>query len=266
MNDTSIVTRSKVGRRAAGRSASSVRALTRSRHDHARIGAQPPVELAVADVERDDARARRARSSTSVKPPVDAPMSSAIAPSTVDAEARRGRGELEAAAADVRMVGAQERDVGVVGDGRAGLVGAAGRRRATWPARISARARSRDGARPRSTSSVSSRDGLLSSDLACGATTQSAIVGEAAAEPGAAERRHARASAHSAASRARLRRGRRAPDRSACRRAASLPAVLPRSADAPSTSRMSSTIWNARPSAGAVLVDRRILRRSRRRP
>src|SRR5439155_1453689 len=31
--------------------------------------------------------------------------------------------------------------------------------------------------------------------------------------------------------------------------AASFPAVLPRSADAPSTSRMSSTIWNARPSS-----------------
>ena len=37
-----------------------VRALTRSTHDDARIAPQLPVELAVADVERDDARARRA--------------------------------------------------------------------------------------------------------------------------------------------------------------------------------------------------------------
>ena len=54
MNDTSIVTRSK--RRASSGSCSgvSVRALMRSMHDHARIAAQLPVELAVADVERDD--------------------------------------------------------------------------------------------------------------------------------------------------------------------------------------------------------------------
>ncbi len=50
-------------------------------HDDARIAAQPPVQLAVADVERDDARAPRC-SSTSVKPPVDAPMSSASRPVT----------------------------------------------------------------------------------------------------------------------------------------------------------------------------------------
>ncbi len=42
--------------------------------------------------------------------------------------------------------------------------------------------------------------------------------------------------------------------------AASLPAVLPRSAEAPSTSRMSSTIWNARPNSPAASSIARDLR------
>ena len=44
--------------------------------DHARVVPQPPVELTVTDVERHHARAPRC-SSTSVNPPVEAPMSSA---------------------------------------------------------------------------------------------------------------------------------------------------------------------------------------------
>ena len=85
MNDTSMVTMSKtprVGRKRVGRQRARVRPLE---HDDARVGAQPPVELAVADVERDDARAPR-RSRTSVKPPVEAPMSSAEPALDVDAE------------------------------------------------------------------------------------------------------------------------------------------------------------------------------------
>ena len=41
-----------LGRKGVGRQRARVRAFE---HDHARVGAQAPVELAVADVERDDA-------------------------------------------------------------------------------------------------------------------------------------------------------------------------------------------------------------------
>ena len=59
MNETSIVTMSnaRVGGQILGRQMARVHAFE---DDDARVGAQPPVELAVADVERDDARARRA--------------------------------------------------------------------------------------------------------------------------------------------------------------------------------------------------------------
>ena len=58
MNDTSMVTMST---RSRGRSASvRVPRVEVLDDDDARVVAQLPVELAVADVERDDARARRA--------------------------------------------------------------------------------------------------------------------------------------------------------------------------------------------------------------
>ena len=60
MNDTSMVTMSnvaRVGRKPIGGQRARVHALD---DRHARVAAQLPVELAVADVERDDARARRA--------------------------------------------------------------------------------------------------------------------------------------------------------------------------------------------------------------
>ena len=79
MNDTSIVTRSN-RRRSTGRSfGSRYRAFRPSSDDDARILAKLPVELAVTDVERDDPAAPRS-SRTCVKPPVDAPMSSARMP------------------------------------------------------------------------------------------------------------------------------------------------------------------------------------------
>ena len=78
MNDTSTVTRSGAsGSIAASRWRTLVRSSTTTRG----ILAQRPGELAVADVDRDHARAPR-RSRQSVKPPVDAPTSSATAPAT----------------------------------------------------------------------------------------------------------------------------------------------------------------------------------------
>ena len=50
-------------------------------HDDARIVAQPPIELPVADVERDDAR-RAALEQHVGEAPVEAPMSSARRPAT----------------------------------------------------------------------------------------------------------------------------------------------------------------------------------------
>ena len=134
-----------------------------------------------------------------MKPPVDAPMSSADAAVDVDRERVERVRELEPAAADVGMI----RD----GDGRPP------RRRATavpalstgWPstrtcpARISARARSRDAARPRSTSSTSRRS--RRSSIACGATTQSRDRRQLPGEAGRASSAAMRArSTHSAAS------------------------------------------------------------------
>ena len=60
MNDTSIVTMSNAASAGGQLLGVSVRALTRSSTIDARIAAELPIELAVADVERDDARARRA--------------------------------------------------------------------------------------------------------------------------------------------------------------------------------------------------------------
>ena len=57
MNETSMVTRSKTrGASGPSWSAVSVPRVDLLEHDDARIGAQRPVELAVADVERDHAR------------------------------------------------------------------------------------------------------------------------------------------------------------------------------------------------------------------
>ena len=56
-----------------------------------------------------------------MKPPVDAPMSSASRPVDGDAEGVERVRELDAAAPDVRMVGRDQRDVGGRVDRRAGL-------------------------------------------------------------------------------------------------------------------------------------------------
>ena len=81
-------------------------------------------------------------------------MSSAFAAGDVDAESVERVGELQAAAADVGMVGRDQRDVGARSSTAVPAFVTGCRRRVTWPARISARARSRDGARPRSTTQL----------------------------------------------------------------------------------------------------------------
>ena len=78
-----------------------LRALTPLEHDDARIVAQPLVELAAAHVDGDRRGPRRAASSVSVKPPVEAPTSTATRPRRIEAERVEGAGELEGAAADV---------------------------------------------------------------------------------------------------------------------------------------------------------------------
>ena len=62
------------------------RTLVRSSDPHPVVGAQRPGQLAVADVDRDHLAPPRARSSTSVKPPVEAPASRQRRP--VDARPR----------------------------------------------------------------------------------------------------------------------------------------------------------------------------------
>ena len=110
--------------------------------DDARVVAQPPVELVVTDVERDHAAAPRS-SRTSVKPPVEAPMSSAFAPRTSRREHVERVRELQAAAADPRVIGLAQRDLAVSSTGVPAFVTRTPST-STSPARMSARARSRD--------------------------------------------------------------------------------------------------------------------------
>ena len=74
----------------------------------ARVGAQLPVQLAVADVDGDRRRGAPRASSTSVKPPVEAPMSSAEPPGDVEPEGVERVGQLDAAAADPGMIRADD--------------------------------------------------------------------------------------------------------------------------------------------------------------
>ncbi len=153
MNATSMVTRLTAMRNIVCRQRTSVHAFA---DDDARIVAEPPVELIVADVERDDALG--------------------AAPEQHVGEAAGGRADVERAATAwidgerierVRELHAAAADVGVIGHGklvtRASSATGAPAFDTTWPstdtcpARISARARSRVGARPRSTSATSRR-------------------------------------------------------------------------------------------------------------
>ena len=92
-----------------------------------------------------------------MKPPVDAPMSSAMRARHVDAEHVERMSELEAAAADVGMIRRGQHDLRVVGHAGAGfgrhLRRSRGRRR-RGSARGPARATRRDRARRAATSSL----------------------------------------------------------------------------------------------------------------
>ena len=208
MNETSIVTMSKA--RASGGSsvrASACRALTRSmtttRGSVRSFQSSWPWPTSSATTRR----APRC-SSTSVNPPVEAPMSSASRAGDVDAEGVERVRELEAAAADLRMIG----------DGRASR--RRRRRRCvpafatgwpltrTCPARISARARSRDAARPRSTSSDVEPECAFFN--ACGRRPSRAMRRQLSAEAGARRARRARGR-RTRPRAAATRRGRRAP-------------------------------------------------------
>ena len=112
MNDTSIVTHVE-GARVLGELFGCQRArVDPLEHDDAGIAPQLPVELAVADVERDDPR--RAAPEQDVGEP--AGRGADVERETsghVDAEDVQRVRELDAAAADVRMVRLDQRHVGV---------------------------------------------------------------------------------------------------------------------------------------------------------
>ena len=123
--------------------------------EDARVVAKRPVDLPVTDVERDDAR-RAAFEQDVGKAAGGGADIERLASLDGNAEGVERVRELDAAAPDVRMVRSDQSDLGGRVDRRAGFV--CGRPSTlTWPARISARARSRDGARPRSTTSWSKR-------------------------------------------------------------------------------------------------------------
>ena len=88
--------------------------------DHARIGAQLPVQLSVAHVDGHDPRGAALQERVG-KPPGRGADVEAEASGDVDAEGVERRRELDSAARDVGMLAAGEHDVGVRPDERAGL-------------------------------------------------------------------------------------------------------------------------------------------------
>ena len=156
MKDRSATTRSTGPSIASG---VSVRTLVRSCDPHAVVGAQ-----ATRPARRSRRRRRRPRrrpgcSSTSVKPPVEAPASSARRPSTATGKASRAPSSLCAPAGDpagLRRDRCGRRPGCPASTPVAGLV-AAVPATATRPSAMSATACSRERARPRRTSSASSR-------------------------------------------------------------------------------------------------------------
>src|ERR1035437_1130714 len=88
--------------------------------DDARVGAQAPIELTVADVERDDAGGSSLQQHVGEAAGRGADIEGAAAGGIHGEGLERVR-ELDAAAADVRMVGHGELDAGIRGGGRAGL-------------------------------------------------------------------------------------------------------------------------------------------------
>ena len=118
MNDTSIVTMSTACGTSVGVSA---RAFTPSRTMHARIAAQLPVELAVADVERDDMACAALQQHVGESAGRRADVERAAA---LDGNARRCRAHARASARRVRHTdgpGVASSTCAACGDRRAGL-------------------------------------------------------------------------------------------------------------------------------------------------
>ena len=87
---------------------------------HARVVAQPPVELSVPDVEGDDlpraALQQHVGEAASRRADVER-----VPAGDVDAERLERVGQLQAAAADIRMIRRRQGDLGILGDGEARL-------------------------------------------------------------------------------------------------------------------------------------------------
>ena len=89
-------------------------------HDDARVLAQPPVQLPVADVERDDASGAALQHDVGEAAGGGADVE-ALATLDGDLKGVQCVSELQSAAADVGVIGRDERDVGGVVHGRARL-------------------------------------------------------------------------------------------------------------------------------------------------
>ena len=123
---------------------------------HARVGGEARVELAAGRRRPRRPSARRAPSSTSVKPPVEAPTSRQARPVGSSAEGVERRGELDAAARDpgMRRAGLDPR---VFGERRRRPCARVSPSALTSPAAIAACARARLAKNPRSTRRRSAR-------------------------------------------------------------------------------------------------------------
>ena len=164
-------------------------------------------------------------SSTSVKPPVDAPMSSASRPGDVDAEGIQRVRELDPAAADPGMVGLDDAHLGLGGDHRARPCAHACPPTSTFPARISARAFSRDSTRPaRDEQRVQAHPAGHVAPLDDPARDAARWESPQRAANGSASRRAAR---HTAARAGATVRGRRERHRWVCRRRRPCPLFFP---------------------------------------
>ena len=121
MNDTSMVTMSKT-RASGGKLIGGQRARVDALDDlDARIAAQLPIELAVADVERDDAPRAALEQHVGESAGRGADVERRAVRSTSMREDVERVRELDPAAADVGMIGTVDRDLGVGGDAGARL-------------------------------------------------------------------------------------------------------------------------------------------------
>ena len=149
-----------------GRSAAVERARVDAFADEdARIAAKPPVQLIAADIDRDDVSGAALQQHVGEASCRCADVERR-APGDLDGEGVERVRELHAASTDIRVIGLRRARRALLCDRAPAL-------KTTWPstltcrARINARARSRDGARPRSTSATSNLVLVASPDSAC---------------------------------------------------------------------------------------------------